>query len=111
MYNKCFMVGTICTDVSHKVIESGKKVANFRMETNDPYKQFHAVNCYDRSAENAENMANGDMVFVEGRVVTRSYKDRNGDKKYITTINAARLAKIGDPSSPNTTEAGADDEF
>ena len=105
MYNKAVLIGRVCTNVTCKTLDNGKNVANFRMETNDMAKQYHAVNCYDRTSETAAELKENDIVFVEGRVVTRSYKDRSGDKKYITSINAARLGKVG-----TNTDSGSSDE-
>ena len=105
MYNKAFMVGQICSPVNTKTIDSGKLVGSFRLLTEDPGKQYHSINCYEKTAELASSLAEGTMVFVEGRVVTRSYQDNAGVKKYITTINAARLGGITAPS-----EAGEGDQ-
>lgn len=107
MYNKAVLIGEICSKIQTKTIDSGKRVGSFRMVTEDPGKQYHSINCYDKTAEFADTLSEGDRIFVEGRVVTRSYQDANGTKKYITTVNAARAARVS--NNVPTTEVDADD--
>lgn len=109
MYNKAVLIGRICSPIQTKTIDSGKLVGNFRMETNDNVKQFHAVNCYEKTADYASRLKEGDIAFIEGRVVTRSYRDKNGEKKYITSINAARLHKVEESEGGDESQQESDD--
>lgn len=90
------MIGKVCSRVDTKTLEKGIKVSNFRLKTHDPYEQYHTINAFDKMSSSAENLKNGDILFVEGRVVTRKYKDKSGSTRYSTTINAARLCPVGD---------------
>ena len=95
MYNKVFMVGEVCSPVHTKQIEStGKTVGNFRIKTSDKNTQYHTVNVYDTTAEMVKDYSEGTLVFLEGKMCTRSYLDRNGDKKWVTTVNAHRCHNI-----------------
>lgn len=101
MYNKAVLIGKVCSEVSTKTIDNGLLVGNFRLETHDKHAQYHTINCYDKTAELSKSLREGDMVFVEGRVTTRSYTDKTGQKKYVTSINAARVASVGDMANGN----------
>ena len=103
------MIGKICSDIKTKTIDNGTLVGNFRLETKDGHNQYHTINCYDKTAHSAKDFNENDMVFVEGKVNTRSYMDKNNEKKYVTTINASRVASLGAGYSAPVKEEDEDD--
>lgn len=112
MYNKAFMVGKVVTGPQFKQLDNGTKLCFFRLKTDDPHAQYHNINCYDKTAEKLEHLIENDIIFVEGRVITRKYKDKSGQDKYSTSINAARVAKIDDyrTNATDVKKAEVDDE-
>jgi len=112
MYNKTFMVGKVVSVIESKIINEKVKICNFRLKTNDPNPQFHMINCYDKVAEKAEAFKTDDIVFIEGRVVTRKYKDKSGSDKYSTSISAARAMRIDDyRDNVSNNEETTEDDF
>ena len=113
MYNKCFMVGKVTSEIESKTIGQGTRVSTFRIKTHDPYDQYHTINCYDKTADSTQKLKRDDVVFIEGRVVTRKYTDKSGVVKYITTINAARVSHIDEYKNMETTqkEKETEDDF
>ncbi len=96
--NKAFLFGNLTRDPELKSLPSGMKVANFGLATNRSWKDangvkkdsstFHNIVAYGKPAELiAQYMKKGRSLFVEGRIETRSWDDKNdGSKKYRTEI-------------------------
>lgn len=96
--NKAFLYGNITRDPELKSLPSGIKVVSFGLATNRTWKDknnikqesttFHNIVSYGRQAEvMAQYLKKGRGVFIEGRIETRSWDDKNdGSKKYRTEI-------------------------
>jgi single-strand DNA-binding protein len=96
--NKAFLYGNLTRDPELKALPSGQQVANFGIATNRTYKdkngqkqevtEFHNIVAFGRSAELiAQYMKKGRPLFVEGRIQTRSWDDKeSGKKNYRTEI-------------------------
>jgi len=96
--NKAFLYGNLTRDPELKALPSGSQVANFGLATNRTYKdkngqkqetaEFHNVVAFGRTAEViAQYMKKGRPLFVEGRIQTRSWDDKeSGKKNYRTEI-------------------------
>ncbi len=96
--NKVFLYGNLTRDPELKALPSGSQVANFGIATNRSYKdksgarqeatEFHNVVAFGRTAEViAQYMKKGRPIFVEGRIQTRSWDDKeSGKKNYRTEI-------------------------
>lgn len=100
--NKVFILGNLTRDPELRQTPSGQNVATLGVATNriwtdrDGNKQtqveFHNVVLWGRLAEIAKEYLNkGRLVFVEGRLVTRSWQDQQGQKKYRTEIVAENM--------------------
>lgn len=99
--NRVTLIGNLGKDPEIKVIPSGSKVANFSVATSDSYKdkagewqentEWHNVNCWDYLAEKASKLSKGTKVYVEGKIKTRSYQDKDGVTKYTTEILASTI--------------------
>lgn len=96
--NKAFLYGNLTRDPELKALPSGGQVANFGIATNRVYKdkdgqkqeatEFHNVVAFGRTAEViAQYMKKGRPIFIEGRIQTRSWDDKeSGKKNYRTEI-------------------------
>ncbi len=96
--NKVFLYGNLTRDPELKALPSGSQVANFGLATNRTYKdkngqkqeatEFHNIVAFGRTAEViAQYCKKGRPIFVEGRITTRSWDDKeSGKKNYRTEI-------------------------
>ncbi len=101
--NKVFLLGNLTFDPEIRTTPNGKMVCSFRVATNRIWidkqtgekkqlTEYHRVVTWGRLAEIASQyLKKGRLVFVEGRLVTRSWEDANGVKKSRTEIVAERL--------------------
>lgn len=109
MFNKAFLLGNLGRDPEVRSLPSGQAVANFPMATSRKWRdrdgnqqeqtEWHQIVCFGRLAEIAgQYLTKGKQVFVEGRIQTRSWDDRNtGEKKYRTEIVADNFQMLGGP--------------
>ena len=112
--NKAFLFGNLTRDPELRSLPSGIKVASFGLATNRTWKDkdgvkqdsvtFHNIVSYGKTAEiMAQYLKKGRSVFVEGRIDSRSWDDKNdGTKKYRTEIVVENF-QFG-PSSGGTGE-------
>jgi single-strand DNA-binding protein len=96
--NKAFIYGNLTRDPELKALPSGQNLVSFGLATNRTYKdkngqkqeatEFHNIVAFGRSAELiAQYMKKGRPLFVEGRIQTRSWDDKeSGKKNYRTEI-------------------------
>lgn len=115
--NKALIFGNLTRDPELKSLPSGSSVATFGMATNrvwyDKEKnkqestEFHNIVIFGKQAETtAQYLRKGSSALVEGRIVTRSWDDKNdGTKKYRTEIIAERI-QFGPRSSGGGASAG-----
>lgn len=121
MINKVTLLGRLTRDAELKSLPSGVALANFSLATNrvwyDQQKQkqeeveFHNCTAFNKTAENiAKYTKKGHLLYVEGRVTTRSWDDKTtGEKKYRTEIIVEEMKLLpngrnenGDDGSVNT---------
>jgi len=107
MLNKVFLIGNLGQDPEVRHTNSGQPVANLRLATSRRVKdrdgnwsdqtEWHTVVCFSRTAELAgQYLHKGSKIFVEGRIQTRSWEDREGKKQYRTEVVCENL-KFLDP--------------
>jgi len=100
--NKIFLVGRLTRDPESKMLPSGTAVANFGLATNRYFTdksgekqqevEFHNISTFGKIAESASQyLKKGGLVLIEGRIKTRSWNDKEGNKRYTTEIIAERL--------------------
>ena len=122
MVNKVMLVGNLGRDPEMRALPSGQQVANFSLATSRRYKdrdgnrkdetEWHNIVVFGKQAEIAgQYLTKGKMVFVEGRIQTRSWDDKeSGKKQYKTEIiceNFQMLGSKGDGSGGGSRDAGA----
>ncbi|MCK5032463.1 MAG: single-stranded DNA-binding protein [Calditrichia bacterium] len=120
--NKAILVGRLGKDPEMKYTPSGTAVASFSIATNYSMKDsegnfvdktdWHNIVVFGRRAEFAgEYMNKGRLVYIEGRIQTRSWEDKEGNKRYMTEIIASDvqlLGSKGENTSKETEEPDAD---
>jgi single-strand DNA-binding protein len=108
--NKVQLIGNLGNAPDVRTTENGKKLAQFNVATNESYRnakgekvtetQWHRVIAWGRVAEIAEKyLDKGKEVALEGKLVNRSYTDKEGNKKYITEIQVSELLLLGAKSA------------
>ncbi len=122
--NKAILVGRLGRDPEMRYTSSGTAVVNFSIATNHYVKdqsgnnndqtEWHNIVAFGKTAEIAsEYLTKGRLVFIEGRLQTRSWDDQNGQKKYKTEVvcsNMQLLGGRGDSSEPMAESAPTDEE-
>jgi single-strand DNA-binding protein len=105
--NKVILVGNVGRDPEVRYSQSGTPVANFSLATNERFKgrndewqertEWHSIVAWQRLAEIVgEYVAKGSKVYVEGKLQTTSWEDRqSGERKYRTEILARDLLLLG----------------
>ncbi len=95
--NKVILVGNLGNDPEIMTLESGIKMARLSVATNEVYRdkdgerqektEWHRVVLWRNKAELAEKyLSKGRQVYVEGRLRTRQYQDKEGNQRYTTEI-------------------------
>ncbi len=104
--NKIILLGNIGRDPEVRYLPSGDQVANITIATSSKYKgkdgniveetEWHRVTFFGRLAEIAgQYLKKGKPVYVEGRIKTRKYTDKDGAEKYSTDIIASEMQLLG----------------
>lgn len=112
--NKVLLIGRLTADPQLRSTKTGGQVAVFSVATNRVWTdknnqkqeqvEFHNIVVWGRQAEIASKfLLKGQMVYVEGRLATREYEDKTGQKRRVTEIVAERIQfgpKAGSTGSP-----------
>ena len=113
--NKIILLGFLGKDPIIKKLDSGKSVAQFTLATSESYKdrsgqkvtntEWHNVVAWSPLAEIAEKyLKKGSQVYVEGKLTSREYTDKEGATKRITEIVVRELTLIGGGDKPDSKE-------
>jgi len=138
--NKAILIGRLGKDPEMRFTQNGRPVTNFSIATNENWTdqagerqertEWHRIVTWGKLAENcAKLLSKGKLVFIEGRLQTRSWDDRDGNKRYTTEIvantmqilspldeitqqvSAAETAKNTDENPPTKTENNEYDDI
>jgi single-strand DNA-binding protein len=104
--NKVILIGHLGADPETRAMPSGTTVANIRMATTESFKdksgewqertEWHNVALFGRMGEVAgEYLRKGSQVYIEGRLRTRKWQDKQGNDRYTTEIVANDMQMIG----------------
>ncbi len=104
--NKVQLIGNLGNDPEIIDLEGGKKLAKFSIATNESYKnnkgervtdtQWHNIVAWGKTAEIVESyVVKGKEVAVEGKLTTRSWEDKDGQKRYTTEVVCNELLLLG----------------
>ena len=110
--NKVILVGNVGRDPEIRHLDSGVSVANFSLATSESYTakngdrvsttEWHNIVLWRGLADVAEKyVTKGMQLYIEGRIRTRSYDDKDGNKKYITEIYGDVMQMLGKRSDPS----------
>ncbi|MCU1312210.1 MAG: single-strand binding protein [Candidatus Angelobacter sp.] len=117
--NKVILIGTLGKDPELKYTPQGTAVTKFSMATNESFKdkqsgewkertEWHNIVCWQRTAEvAAEYLKKGGKVYIEGRLTTRSWDDKDsGQKRYMTEVVANDLVLLGNKGGAGSSSDG-----
>jgi len=104
--NKVQLIGNLGNDPEIITLDSGKKLAKFSVATNESYKnaqgervtdtQWHNVIAWGKTADIIESyVTKGKEVAIEGKLTTRSWDDKEGNKRYTTEVVCNELLMLG----------------
>jgi single-strand DNA-binding protein len=104
--NKVILVGHLGSDPEVRYTPSGKAVANFSLATTERFTnkegekeertEWHKIVAWARLGEICgEYLTKGSQVYIEGRLQTRNWEDRDGNKRYTTEIVAQAMQMLG----------------
>lgn len=111
--NKVILVGHLGKDPEVRSISSDKKVAKFTLATTESYKdnsgqrventEWHNIEFWGPITDVIERyLKKGSQVYIEGRIRTRSYDDKEGIKRYVTEIIGQNMTMLGGKPSGGT---------
>jgi single-strand DNA-binding protein len=124
MVNKAILIGRLGKDPEVRYTPDGTMVTTFRLATDEQWKdkngekvqktEWHQIVTYRKLAEICGNyLIKGKLVYIEGRIQTRNWEDKDGIKRYTTEIVASDMKMLdskgqskADGSSPNAVNAG-----
>jgi single-strand DNA-binding protein len=104
--NKVIVIGNLGRDPELRYTKDGRAVANFTVATNERWRdregntqertEWHRIVVWDKQAETcAQYLQKGRSVYVEGRLQTREWEDREGQKRTTTEIVAQNVTFLG----------------
>lgn len=110
--NKVILIGNLGSDPEVRYMPSGDAITNIRIATTDTWKdkngekhertEWHRVAFFGKLAEIAgEYLKKGSQVYVEGRLQTRKWQDKDGQDRYTTEIVADRMQMLGSRGGGN----------
>jgi single-strand DNA-binding protein len=104
--NRAILVGNLGMDPELKFTQGGQAVLRIRLATSESYMnkagerqdrtEWHTVIVWGKRAEALNKiLSKGRTIWVEGRIQTRSWEDKDGGKRYATEINANNIGLVG----------------
>jgi single-strand DNA-binding protein len=116
--NKVILVGRLGKDPETKYTSGGQALANFSMATDHTYKdrngerqkrtEWHRIKVWGKLAEIVQQyLKKGALIYIEGRIETREWQDKEGQKRYTTEIVANEMRMLGGKGEGMAAGAGA----
>jgi len=104
--NKVILLGRLGSDPELKYLPSGTPVANFNIATDEVWidrnnekqkrTEWHRIVAWGKRAEFCgEYLSKGRLVYIEGRLRSRSWEDRNGNQRTTTEVNSTEIVLLG----------------
>ena len=111
--NKAILIGNLGRDPEIRHTQAGKPVCNFTLATNETWKdasgekqertEWHNIVVWDKLAEAcAQYLSKGSQAYIEGRITSNEWEDKDGIKRYKTEIVALQVQFIGAKQDSNT---------
>jgi single-strand DNA-binding protein len=106
--NKAILIGNLGRDPELRYTQNGQAVVNFTLATSENWTdksgermertEWHRIVVWGKVGELcAQYLSKGRTVYVEGRIQTREWEDKDGNKRYTTEINAQTVQFLGGP--------------
>lgn len=120
--NKVILIGNLGKDPETRFTPQGTAVSNFSVATDESYKdgktgqivprtEWHNVACFNRLAEIARDyLKKGSKVYIEGRLQTRKWQDKNGQDRYTTEIIAGEMQMLDGKGGGSGSSGGGYDQ-
>ena len=116
--NKVILVGRLGKDPETKYTSGGQALANFSMATDHTYKdrngerqkrtEWQRITVWGKLAEIVQQyLRKGSLIYIEGRIETREWQDKEGQKRYTTEIVANEMRMLGGKGDGMAAGAGA----
>lgn len=120
--NKIMLIGNLGKDPEIRVTASGQTVANFSLATKEQFKnkcgereertEWHSIVVWGKLAEIARDyLHKGKQVYIEGRLQTRKWQDKNGQDRYTTEVVAELMQMLGSKGDGSKTVQEPSDTF
>ncbi len=120
--NKIMLIGNLGKDPEIRVTVSGQTVANFSLATKEQFKnksgereertEWHSIVVWGRLAEIARDyLHKGKQVYIEGRLQTRKWQDKNGQDRYTTEVVAELMQMLGNKGDGSKTVQESSETF
>lgn len=104
--NKVLLIGNVGKDPEIRHLQGGASVATITLATSERYRdkngetreltEWHTIIAWRQLADLAENfIRKGSQIYVEGKIRSRSWDDQNGQKRYVTEIQADAIQLLG----------------
>jgi single-strand DNA-binding protein len=114
--NKAILIGNLGRDPEMRYTQSGVAVANFNIATSETWTnkegeketrtEWHRIVAFGKLGEICgEYLAKGRQVYIEGRIQTRDWEDKEGIKRYTTEIVANQMIMLGSRDSAVATDS------
>ena len=114
--NKVFLIGRLTRDPELRYTGNNTPVATFSLAVNRNFSNqqgereadFINIVVWRKQAENVKNyLSQGSQVAIDGRIQTRSYDDKDGQKRYVTEVVADNVEFLGSKNSSNNSSNGS----
>ena len=113
MVNIAQLIGNVGKEPEIKSFDNGGKIANFTLATSEKYKnkagemidatEWHNIQVSGKLVDVVEKyIKKGDKIYLQGSIHTRSWDDKDGNKKYMTEIRVKEIRMLGGKSSTPT---------
>ncbi|MFH1080913.1 MAG: single-stranded DNA-binding protein [Pseudomonadota bacterium] len=120
MVNKAILIGRLGKDPEVRYTPDGLMVTNFNLATDEQWKdksgqkvqktEWHRIVTFGKLAEICGNyLAKGKMIFVEGRIQTRSWEDKDGNKRYTTEVVVSDMRMLDSKGQGRGPDASAEE--
>lgn len=115
--NKVILVGNLGRDAELRYTPGGAAVMTLNLATTEVFKdregqrkedtQWHRVILWGKTGENIQDyLTKGKQIYVEGKIQTRKWKDKDGNDRYTTEIRGDRVVLLGGPGGGGGRTAG-----
>lgn len=119
MINKAILIGNLGADPEVRYTQNGAAIANFNLATTETWTkdgnkeektEWHRIVAFSRLGEICgEYLSKGSKVYIEGRIQTRQWEDKDGNKRYTTEI-VAREMKMLSPRGTTSNNSGYEEQ-